>query len=436
MADAAPTSTSPFEWWRPATAVAPAAPARLERRSTTVAARFAFGGLIAFEIVLLVAPQEQFKALAMLRPALMAAGVAMLGHLLDRTAALSDPLPSSRTVRLALALLVWAVLTLPWSYWPGGTVSTMQDLYLKSLAIFWLLSRVIDRPSRLRAMAWTIALGSIPIALSAIQNYGAGIDMAGSGHRIEGYHSGLAGNPNDLALTLDLTIPFAIAMARSSVSRMLRLVGAGVAAIAVVGVVVTFSRGGFIALMTIALVSWWPLIRRRPMRAIGIAVVAAMLFTVLPSAYVARLQTIGDMNADKTHSAQDRWRDMGAALDFVANHPVIGAGLGNDVLALNQVRGATWTEVHNAYLQTAVELGGVGGVLFIAMIVAAISEASRAERRLTDAGSGHAVQLARAVRISLLAFAVGALFYPIEYHFFFYNLAGLAVASRRMVETT
>jgi putative inorganic carbon (HCO3(-)) transporter len=436
MADAAQT-TSPFEWWRPA-AAAPAAPApaRVWRRDSTVAARFAFGGLIAFEIVLLVAPQEQIKALAALRPALMAAGIALFGHLLDRSAALSDPLPASRTVRFAVLLLVWAIVTLPWSYWPGGTVSTMQDLYIKSLTIFWLLGRVIDRPSRLRAVAWTIALGSVPIAVSAILNYGAGVDMAGSGHRIEGYHSGMAGNPNDLALTLDLAIPFALGLARSSVRPSLRLVAAGVAAIGVIGVIVTFSRGGFVALMAIALFSWWPLIRRRPIRAVAIVAVAVVAFTVLPAAYVARLQTIGNINADQTHSAQDRWRDMGAASRFIVDHPIIGAGLGNDVLALNQMRGATWTEVHNAYLQAGVELGGVGGVLFIAMIVAAIREAYRAERRLAEAGSGHAVQLARAVRIALLAFAVGAMFYPIEYHFFFYNLAGLAVASRRMVETS
>jgi O-antigen ligase len=435
MADAAPTTTTPFEWWRPASAAA-APPKPIERRTSSVPAKFAFGGLIAFEVVLLVAPQEQFKVLAALRPALMAAGVALLGHLLDRSAALADPLPASRTVRLAVMLLVWSILTLPWSIWPGGSVSMMQDLYVKSLTIFWLLGRVIDRPSRLRAMTWTIALGSLPIALSAIQNYGAGIDMAGSGHRIEGYHSGLAGNPNDLALTLDLTIPFAIALAQSSLRRTVRLVAAGIAAIAVVGVVVTFSRGGFLALMTIGLASWWPMIRRRPMRALAIAAVAITLFNVLPAAYVARLSTIGNISADQTHSAQDRWRDMGAAVDFIVNHPVIGAGVGNDVLALNGVRGAMWTEVHNAYLQTGVELGLVGAALFIAMIGAAIGEAYRGERRLAEAGSAHAVQLARAVRIALLAFVVAAMFYPIEYHFFFYNLAGLAVASRRMVETS
>jgi hypothetical protein len=48
------------------------------------------------------------------------------------------------------------------------------------------------------------------------------------------------------------------------------------------------------------------------------------------------------------------------AAGFVARHPVIGAGVGMDVLALNELRGPVWLSVHNVYLNYAVDLGLVG----------------------------------------------------------------------------
>ena len=45
------------------------------------------------------------------------------------------------------------------------------------------------------------------------------------------------------------------------------------------------------------------------------------------------------------------------------NIVVIGAGIGQDILAMNAQRGDDWTQVHNAYLQYAVDLGVPGVVL-------------------------------------------------------------------------
>jgi hypothetical protein len=39
-----------------------------------------------------------------------------------------------------------------------------------------------------------------------------------------------------------------------------------------------------------------------------------------------------------------------------------------------------------------------------------------------------------AIQVSLVAFAVAALFHPSAYHFYFYYVAGLAVAARAIAE--
>jgi len=55
----------------------------------------------------------------------------------------------------------------------------------------------------------------------------------------------------------------------------------------------------------------------------------------LPDDYVSHLFTIADVNTDPTGSAQGRWDQPVAAVGYVLNHPIVGAGIGPNILALN-----------------------------------------------------------------------------------------------------
>ncbi len=102
-----------------------------------------------------------------------------------------------------------------------------------------------------------------------------------------------------------------------------------------------------------------------------------------------------------------------------------------DFLALNELRGAAWLSVHDAYLNYAVDLGLPGLILFLALFASCLKAALAAERLHTAGGRDDDVgRIAAAIRISLIAFSVAAFFYPVAYHAFFYYFAGLAVAAR------
>ena len=108
--------------------------------------------------------------------------------------------------------------------------------------------------------------------------------------------------------------------------------------------------------------------------------------------------------------------------------PITGAGLGQGILALNDVRGEFWTNVHNAYLNYGVDLGLVGFLVFVAMVVVAYRSARRIERLPASVVPVELQWLASGVRISLVGFIVAAFFHPVGYDFYFFYLAGLAVA--------
>src|SRR5258705_6267757 len=173
------------------------------------------------------------------------------------------------------------------------------------------------------------------------------------------------------------------------------------------------------------------LIRRRSgTAAIAMLIIALAVPFTLPKTYVERLSTITNLAQDKTGSAQGRYKDLGIALEVVSRNPIIGVGLGQDMIALNQARGlSTWRSVHNVYLQYAVDLGLPGLLLFAWLHLLCFRSALVVERpaRL-DPAVAELAPLAAGIQVSLIAFLVAAMFHPIAYQFYFFSIAGLAVA--------
>ena len=198
----------------------------------------------------------------------------------------------------------------------------------------------------------------------------------------------------------------------------------------------TFSRSGFLTLAVIVPVTLWKLVRIGRSGFLWAALALAICaIPFAPSSYLSRLNTISDIEADPSGSAQERWSDLFAALTFIARNPIIGAGVGVDILALNEERGAKWKQVHNVYLQYGVDLGLPGVVLFVLLLAGAIVSNARLERQApSDARAGPTAVRAAALRISLVGFAVAALFYPVSYQPYFFYLLGLSVALRRIAE--
>ena len=156
---------------------------------------------------------------------------------------------------------------------------------------------------------------------------------------------------------------------------------------------------------------------------------------MLPSNYFERVATIANIHADPTGSSQIRWRDTVAAMHFVFDHPIVGAGLGMDVLALNQVRGEKWYAVHNVYLQYAVDLGLPGALLFILLLLGTLKGARSSRKRLAQLPEKRELfLLAEALEISLIVFAISGFFYPVAYNFYFYYMGGLALAVRAVTQ--
>lgn len=419
-------------WWRPVRDV------DRSRRSAPIDAvkprasdsPVPFQALMAFTFILFVAPQTLVPVLAPLRIALLTAGLGIATHLFQAFKH-RRAIPFPPEIRIAAGLVAWAIVTVPLSYWPGGSISFLLGVYLKSVAIFWLLSGVVNSLTRLRLVAWALTLMTVPMAATGLNNFISGQFLQGV-DRIAGYEAALTGNPNGLALVLSLMLPLALALLQIARTTPIRTALLAVIVLDVTAVIVTFSRAGFLTIGTVMAMYLYRLLRR-PERPWAIATLVLLLVCVpfLPSGYFHRLATIADIKSDPTGSAQSRWIDTLAATRLALTNPIVGVGIGQNNLALNEERGPSWQPVHNVYLQYAVDLGIPGILLFIVLLIRCLNNASFVRRRSVSVPALRDLfYLAEAIQTSLIAFAVGALFHPVGYEIHFYYFAGLAVAAR------
>jgi len=421
-----------LEWWRPTAWGRPAPPEAPD-------SALSFVGMVTFTFILLIAPQWTFPALKEVRPALTSSLASVIALLVYRFSHHRQLFVMTREMWIAGALLTWSIVTVPWSYWPGGSVSFLLAVYVKSLVIFWLLVNTLTTPRRIRRIVWTLALLSVPLALVGIRHFVTG-DFYQRGKqfkRILGYGAPLTTNPNDLALVLNLFLPLTIALLLITKGPFVRATLVGVITLNVIGIFATYSRGGFVTLAVIFLSYLWKFRSRRERRYTwGIVMCLMLLMLVglpfLPSSYVQRLSTITDISADKTGSAEERWADMVTAFNMTVRNPFIGAGIAQNILALNEERGRAWSEIHNVYLQLALDLGLPGLLLFLALLWLVLRATLQVQRETADEPDFRDLfYLAEGVNVSLVAFMVAAMFHPIAYNFGFYYMAGLALALRQ-----
>jgi O-antigen ligase len=396
-----------------------------------------FIALIIFTFILLLSPQAWFPILGHFRLALLLAITAVSVVLWDRWQQRRSLLNLNRELLLAAVLVSWALVTVPISFWPGGSMKVLSDLYLKAVVLFWLLANVITTERRFRFIAITLVLCSGPLALTVIRNFVTGRYL-GDSRRIYGYPNSL-GNPNDIAFMLNLIMPLGIAIFLSLKTPAVRFLCVMVLGINVVGVILTFSRSGFLGLAAMNVACIFKLVRRSEDRRWAFAVIALALVMapLLPASYLNRLSTIGNIQADSTGSAQARWADNVVGVQFVLRHPIVGAGAGMNMFALNEMRGAKWVEIHNVYLEHAVDLGIPGLALFLFLLFGTFN-AARSSRRQTASVPElrNLFLLNEAVEISLIVFAVESFFHPVAYNVYFYYIGGLALAARSITKAT
>ena len=415
---------------------------------------FPFAASLAFTLILLLVPEASVPGFGRLRLAFLTGVFAIAAQCWIRFAAGRPPMRLTRETWLAGALLAWVIITLPLSKQPDVSTALLGDV-VKALGVFWLLSNTVTTLGRLRTMVWALSLTSMPLAAISVWEFLSHrvrpIGDPGSGriagYSVAGYQGWLTGDPNQLAMMLNLILPLAIALFFIDRRPAARSLLAGIIALDASAIVVTFSRGGFLTLAITLILYLRTLYKWRERRWVFAALVLAVAAVpLLPRAYLDRLDTL--THVDTEASAAQRWESIRYGVPYVLSHP-LPVGLGMNSIVLGEARASEaqgvhvriddlWRnecpqpcfEVHNTYLDFAIELGWLGLGLFLLLLVGCVKIPVRVRERCASVpGLRELSVLAEGIRLALVASAVAAFFFPWTFKPpYFYYFAGLAVA--------
>jgi O-antigen ligase len=306
----------------------------------------------------------------------------------------------------------------------------VSDDFLKAVLIFMLMINVVTSLKRLRTLLVLATICGTFVAWGSTQGFLIGGNLI-EGYRAQGIVGGMFGNPNDLALALNMFIPLALGLALTQPNIVLKLLYFGCAGAMVTAVFVTYSRGGFLALLA---VGGYMLLRpRRRDRTLTILVVGAGILGILfaPEGYGIRVASIFDTTLDPVGSADARWNLMTRGVEALGVNPkrwLFGVGANNfSIVSIHDAVN------HNAYLQVLTELGLPALVLYLMFLVSVLRSTGRMVRTSHPSGESNAVSMiAMAIQGSLVAYVVGSFFASVAYQWYLYYAAAYAICLRQI----
>jgi O-antigen ligase len=317
-----------------------------------------------------------------------------------------------------LALLGWAWLGWTTTDYPGVVYDTVVE-FTKVAGIILVAVNVLTSRARLRLFL-VLFLGFFAFypargTLIAYFFYGGGVE----GRAAWNY---AYANPNDLGGMCLLMTALAAGVFVADRALWIRVCAfAGILLLPFV-ILLTASRGAFIALAACAAFALRGYLRKPRILAIGAAAIAMLAFLAPHSVWV-RLGTISDVTSESAAakandegSARQRLEIWKVARTIVAENPVTGVGLGaypDAHFAYAQRPNFDPTamghrDTHSTYLSIAAQTGVPGLLIFLALVGTTVADAERTRRRMRLAAPRLALQL-QYMELGLLGYLVAGI---------------------------
>ena len=316
------------------------------------------------------------------------------------------------TASFGALLGLWMALTLSHLYplWLTGLITGFKQFFT-NVFFFFLMAHVARSPKAIRSLIICVAACSLVLAIQGIVQSFTGVGLGGATPtygRIR--YLGLFHDPNDLALTLVMCLPFLLMTLVGRRPFWHRLV----AILAIVpllwAVLLTKSRGGFLATAVVLLIY---LVRQ----------VGKTWGTILAVVAVAGIVGLGpkrmgniDSKEASAHHRIELWHE---GLQAVKRRPVLGIGYGRFPEEFGQT-------AHNSYVLVFTETGLVGAFFWVALLYLAFRELYLIRRRCRgDPNRKSTLAWTNAFEASLVGFLVAGFFLSRSYNALLYIFLGL-----------
>jgi len=323
-------------------------------------------------IVAVGRPQDIYPVLKVINPGDWAAGLSIVFYFLF--ADKRRPVLSTPEFKLFFVFVAVAILATPFGVYPRISTYFLRDFFLKFGIYLYLVAKLITTEERVEGMIKALLLSGFMMAVAAVTQTEAGVRTGG----------GSTYDPNDLAALIVMTLPLAVIQIQTTKNVLWRLFCLGGIIVSLIGLIATQSRGGFIGLIIIVIFASLTKVQGfSKKRMIVLAVFMGIVFAMNAGPeYKERISTIlGDVSSLQAGSSRMLvWK---RSLVIASDHPVLGVGPNGFVNAYGyyldrgiftgdirrEVYTGKWSAAHNSFLQVLVEMGILGLIVFIWIII-------------------------------------------------------------------
>jgi probable O-glycosylation ligase (exosortase A-associated) len=237
---------------------------------------------------------------------------------------------------------------------------------------------------------------------------------------------------NDLALSLNMTLPMLFFLAQTETDRRLKRLFWFLFVAVIFGVLCTYSRGGLVGLVAVLTLMILQLRQRMllmPVMLLAITVVA--LFA--PEKWKDRMNlTSKEATLDK--SAYSRINAWTFSWRLAQDYPITGGGFETFTQELFDRYAPNPADVHgphSIYFGVLAEHGFVGLALYLALIASSLASTWRVRRIARRVGDDTAAGYAYMLQFSLIAFLVSGMFLGRAYFDYFFTIVCFIVILKR-----
>lgn len=371
-----------------------------------------------------------------------------------------------------LMLLYFAALLL--SFFPAIdkeiAFEEIVGYVVEGLLLYFLILNVIRKPEILRKVTWALILGGALLGgLTLYQDvtktysnnylglaqrnvaFGFDEDRANVDPNLTGKRpkiqlaqraQGPIGDPNRYAQILIVLLPLAYFRFFDEKKWLLKLLAAGSAGLILSGILLTYSRGAFLAICIIMLLM--TVMRYiRPYQLLFSAVGVIALILIASPGYLNRIGSIGGVQglfssekAVETDAViMGRTTEMLAALMVFLDHPIVGVGPGqyvkfyaldyqdNPAYALRKLDKGR--RAHSLYIELAAETGILGIGTFLLIVIFTLYQLWQVRKKWLNVNREYA-NYAAAFLLSLVGYLSTAVFLSLAFQRFYWVLVALA----------
>lgn len=326
--------------------------------------------------------------------------------------------PSHPILIILLIYVLWTVVTFALAI--DRTPGEEKIIQFMKMIAFALISVIVmQSPNRLKAFFYVMVVSLLYIAVKG----GAFTLLTGGGARVQGA-GGMMGDNNQLAMAMAMVFPLSLYLAKHHPHKIFKWPATIAAVLVPLAAIGTQSRGGFVAIAAVLFILLMKTKRKFLLLAIGIPLaIGAVNF--MPDSWKARIQSTEEATDDNSFIGRvSMWK---FSTNLTADYPIEGGGF--NVFYVRRLTeqympfGYRMKAPHSIYFEVLGEHGYVGLFLFLTMLFTGYYSAGSTAREFRRYEETEWVgDMAGAIQLSFVGYAVGGLTVNIAAFDFFYHL--------------